>query len=125
MYNKIVNKSGSSIRRMRRNLCPDAFTRNQAIAILSKTGDTNICKVFEKHQNHHVRNRAISRAQSIMDNIARREIASRPEIIVTKNDDFDALVARFKAEGKRDPEKSARASINMRKLNAKRVTKVA
>ena len=120
---QIIANSGSSSqgRRQRKQFNPAAFTRAGALKLLSATQDLHVCSAFEKHENRHVRQRAVNRANSIAAaEVVRIEKCTAPpvesvSVPVVADERFEALVARFTAEGKADPVKSAKASIAAQK----------
>lgn len=124
---QMVAKFGSSSqgRRARKQYNPAAFTRAGALKILSETQDLYVCSMFEKHENKHVQARAVSRAAAIasaeIERIENRRQETVTVAVVSADDErFNVLVERFKAEGKPDPVKSAKASIAAQKAAASR-----
>ena len=95
------NFTGAESRRMKRENDPKAFTRNQALKAIANTTDEGVLQKFTKHSSPHVQNAALAKHDRLLGKV--------PYAIV--QDPFLDLVARFKAEGKANPEKSARASL--------------
>jgi len=97
------NFTGAESRRMKRENDPKAFTRNQALKAIANTTDEGVLQKFTKHSSPHVQNAALEKHDRLLG-----------------TDPFLDLVARFKAEGKANPEKSAKASLAASLAAAKR-----
>lgn len=123
--------SGSQRRTLKREFDPRAFSRRAADQVITATTDIALIEKFaEQHPNKHVKRHAKHRveklkagtvtADAVVDAVADAVISevaqSIPEPVAavtneTEPSEFDRLVARFKAEGKPNPEKSARSSM--------------
>lgn len=109
-----MTMTGAETRLARRQLQPDVFTRREADDIIMSTTDTNLIKRFYSHKNRHVQRHAKHRVEKLEapPNLTPKVelFARRAEEFATS--EFDLLVARFKAEGKANPERSAKASLS-------------
>lgn len=134
----ISNMSGAEQRRSKREFSPDAYSRRQADILISSTDDINLIQKFFSHRNKHVIRHAKHRTDRLenpvkVDEVVQPKLEEPTAPPMTTDDatigymvetsasspvnvksEFDLLVERFTSEGKKDPIKSARASIARR-----------
>lgn len=134
---------GSALRAAKRSFDPKFFTRNAAHKLITETTDIALIRRFAvEHANKHVMRHAVHRANRLenpsveatsveatsvetvelpVESIETPVLIEAPPIMTSPVDDeLAALIARFTAEGKPDPRKSAKASLLAKAGAAKR-----
>ena len=110
--------NGGKNRAARRAGNVSAFTRAQAVRLIAACASKDDCAKWSEHPNRHVREYAFARALKL------ETLRTKPSIIQDvsspSESEFDSLVERFTREGKKDPRRSAFASMAARKQAEKR-----
>lgn len=101
--------SGTQIRAAKRNGDPAAFTRAQALQAVAACATVSECARWDSHPNKHVRKAAQNRIKVLANPPVKKSVIV--DVSSPSEDTFNALVEKFRLAGKKDPVKSARASI--------------